>query len=81
MSVNTIKTAALLALLSAVLIVAGALAGSNGMYFSLALAAVMNFSSYFLSDKIAQMSYSAQPVSETRNHVGHALACPRKRDE
>ena len=68
MSVNTIKTAALLALLSAVLIVGGgALAGNNGMYFGLALAVVMNFSSYFLSDKIALMSYHAQPVSETQN--------------
>jgi len=80
MSVNTIKTAALLALLSAVLIVGGAQAGNNGMYIGLALAVVMNFSSYFLSEKIALMSYNAQPVSETRNHVGHALACPRKRD-
>jgi hypothetical protein len=48
MSVNTIKTAALLALLSAVLIVrGGVLAGNNGMYFGLALALAMNFSSYF----------------------------------
>jgi heat shock protein HtpX len=79
MSVNTIETAALLALLSAVLIVgSGALAGNNGMYFGFALAAVMNFSSYFFCNKIALMSYNAQPVSETRNHVGRALAFPRK---
>jgi len=48
MSVNTIKTAALLALLSAVLIVGGgAISGRNGMYIGLTLAVVMNFSSYF----------------------------------
>jgi heat shock protein HtpX len=68
MSFNTIKTAALLALLSAVLVVAGgAIAGHNGMYIGLTLAVVMNFSSYFFSDKIALMSYAAQPVNESQN--------------
>jgi heat shock protein HtpX len=68
MSLNTIKTAALLALLSAVLIVGGgAISGRSGMYIGLTLAVVMNFSSYFFSDKIALMSYSAQPVSESQN--------------
>jgi len=68
MSFNTVKTAALLALLSAVLIVGGgAISGRNGMYIGLTLAVVMNFSSYFFSDKIALMSYAAQPVSETQN--------------
>jgi heat shock protein HtpX len=68
MSLNTIKTAALLGLLSAVLVVAGgAIAGQNGMYIGLTLAVVMNFSSYFFSDKIALMSYAAQPVSESQN--------------
>jgi heat shock protein HtpX len=68
MSVNTIKTAVLLALLSAVLIIGGgAISGRNGMYLGLTLAVVMNFSSYFFSDKIALMSYHAQPVSESQN--------------
>jgi heat shock protein HtpX len=68
MSVNTIKTAVLLALLSAVLIVGGgAISGRSGMYIGLTLAVVMNFSSYFFSDKIALMSYAAQPVSESQN--------------
>jgi len=68
MSVNTIKTAVLLALLSAVLIIGGgAISGRNGMYIGLTLAVVMNFSSYFFSDKIALMSYHAQPVSESQN--------------
>ena len=77
MSVNTIKTAALLALLSAVLIVGGgAIAGNNGMYIGLALAVVMNFSSYFFSDKIALMSYNAQPVSETENSEVYRRVAP-----
>ena len=77
MSFNTIKTAALLALLSAVLIVGGgAIAGDNGMYIGLAIAVVMNFSSYFFSDKIALMSYGAQPVSETENPEVYRRVAP-----
>jgi len=68
MSTNTLKTALLLGLLSAVLLVAGeALGGRNGLYIGLAFAALMNFASYFFSDKIALAMYSAQPVSETEN--------------
>ena len=68
MSINTVKTAVLLAILSAVLVIGGgAISGRNGMYIGLTLAVVMNFSSYFFSDKIALMSYNAQPVSETQN--------------
>ena len=77
MSVNTIKTAALLALLSAVLIVGGgAISGRNGMYIGLTLAVVMNFSSYFFSDKIALMSYAAQPVSESQNPEVYRRVAP-----
>src|SRR5208282_2154506 len=65
---NTLKTALLLGLLSGVLLVGGeALGGRNGLYIGLAIAAVMNFGSYFFSDKIALASYSAQPVTETEN--------------
>jgi heat shock protein HtpX len=68
MTTNTLKTALLLGLLSAFLLVGGeALGGRNGLYMGLGLAAVMNFASYFFSDKIALASYRAQPVSETDN--------------
>jgi heat shock protein HtpX len=40
-----------------------ALAGQRGMLIALVLAAVMNFISYFFSDKIALAMYRAQPVS------------------
>ena len=67
-SVNTLKTVALLGLLSAILIVGGgALAGRNGMYFGLALAVVTNFVSYFYSERIALSMYNAQPVTPTEN--------------
>jgi heat shock protein HtpX len=75
--VNTVKTALLLGLLSAVLVVGGGMiGGQNGLYMGLGLAVVMNFSSYFFSDKIALMSYSAQPVSETENPEAYRRVAP-----
>jgi heat shock protein HtpX len=68
MTTNTLKTAVLLGLLSALLLVGGeALYGRQGLYIGLFFAFVMNFAGYFFSDKIALASYSAQPVSETEN--------------
>ena len=68
MTTNTLKTALLLGLLSALLLVGGqALGGRNGLYIGLAFAALMNFAGYFFSDKIALAMYSAEPVSETEN--------------
>src|SRR5712671_4006752 len=65
---NTLKTVALLGLLSAILIVGGrALAGRSGMYVGLAFAIIMNFGSYFFSEKIALSTYNAQPVTPTEN--------------
>jgi len=65
---NNIKTVLLLGLLSAMLLVAGeAIAGQRGLYMGLGLAVLMNFGSYFFSDKIALASYGAQPVTETEN--------------
>ena len=61
---NNIKTTALLAFLTVVLLLIGQLwAGENGMIIALALAAVMNFGSYFFSDKIALSMSGAQPIS------------------
>jgi heat shock protein HtpX len=66
MSTNSLKTAALLAFMTAILLVGGqAIAGRNGLYTALIFSVLMNFASYFFSDKIALMSYSAQPVTET----------------
>jgi heat shock protein HtpX len=68
MTTNAVKTALLLGLLSAVLLIGGqAIAGRNGLYIGLAIAAIMNFASYFWSDKLALAMYRAQPVSETEN--------------
>src|SRR5271155_5267216 len=61
---NTFKTAFLLTALTLLLMFFGRyFGGQNGMALALAFAAVMNFVSYFYSDKIALAMYRAQPVT------------------
>lgn len=61
---NTFKTAFLLTALTLLLMMIGrAFGGENGMMIALAIAVVMNFVSYFFSDKIALAMYRAQPVT------------------
>src|ERR1051326_3788358 len=74
---NTIKTVLLLGLLSAILLIAGeAIGGRQGLYMGLGLAALMNFSGYFFSDKIALSMYGAQPVTETENPEVYRRVAP-----
>src|SRR5580658_8199734 len=61
---NTFKTAFLLTLLTLLLMFIGrAFGGQQGMLLALAFAVVMNFVSYFFSDKIALAMYRAKPVT------------------
>jgi heat shock protein HtpX len=61
---NAFKTAFLLTALTLLLMFIGQyFGGQNGMMVALAFAAVMNFVSYFFSDKIALAMYRAQPVT------------------
>ena len=61
---NTFKTAFLLTAMTLLLMIAGrAFGGQRGMLMALIFAAVINFVSYFFSDKIALAMYRAQPVS------------------
>jgi len=61
---NTFKTAFLLTALTLLLMFIGRyFGGQNGMILALGLAVVMNFVSYFYSDKIALAMYRAQPVT------------------
>ncbi|MGB7601401.1 MAG: zinc metalloprotease HtpX [Candidatus Sulfotelmatobacter sp.] len=61
---NTFKTAFLLTALTLLLMFIGRyFGGQNGMLLALVFAAVMNFVSYFYSDKIALAMYRAQPVT------------------
>jgi heat shock protein HtpX len=70
---NTFKTAFLLTALTLLLLAIGrAFGGNNGMFVALAIALVMNFVSYFYSDRIALAMYRAQPV--TREQLPRAFA-------
>jgi heat shock protein HtpX len=61
---KVIRTGAILILLSVLLVIAGgALGGRGGMQIALVVAVVMNFVSYFFSDKIALKTSGAQPVT------------------
>jgi heat shock protein HtpX len=60
---NGLKTVLLLGLLSGLLLAIGDLAGGpNGMVIALVIAAVMNFGSYWFSDKLVLRMYRAQEV-------------------
>jgi len=61
---NTFKTAFLLTALTLLLMFVGRIfGGQNGMLIALIFAAVLNFVSYFFSDKIALAMYRAKPVT------------------
>jgi heat shock protein HtpX len=61
---NIFKTTILLTGMTLILMLVGRVfGGQNGMLIALAFAAVLNFVSYFFSDKIALATYRAQPVT------------------
>ncbi len=71
---NGLRTAALLGLLSAVLVVGGgALFGTKGLAIGLIIAVAFNGGSYFFSDRIALRSMRARPVSEAEQPVMYAI--------
>jgi heat shock protein HtpX len=60
---NGMKTALLLGLMSGLLLLIGdTLGGTNGLMLAFLFAALMNFVSYWFSDKIVLKMYRAQPV-------------------
>jgi heat shock protein HtpX len=63
-SFNTLKTTLLLGLLTGLLVIAGGLIGGNsGMLLGFVFAVVLNFGSYWFSDKIALKMAGAREVS------------------
>ena len=63
---NTIKTVFLLGALTGLLIlIGGYFGGRQGMIIAFVIAVVMNFGSYWFSDKIVLRMYSASEVSES----------------
>src|SRR5262249_36950865 len=62
---NMLKTTLFLALLTVLFIAVGGLVGGrSGMIIAFGLALVMNFVSYWFSDKIMLKMYGAQPIGE-----------------
>jgi len=61
---NQLKTTALLALLSAVLIGIGSFWGTGGMVIGLVFALVMNGGSYWFSDKLVLKMYKAKEIKK-----------------
>jgi heat shock protein HtpX len=63
--INEIKTAALLGLLSGLLVLGGyyLMGNEQGLYLGLVLAALTSFSSWYYSDKAALAAYKAQPLA------------------
>jgi heat shock protein HtpX len=63
---NTLKTVFLMTLLTLLFVFIGQLLGGNqGMILALVFAAVMNFVTYWFSDKIVLAMYRAQPIQES----------------
>jgi len=61
---NVFKTTLLLTAMTLLLLIAGrAFGGQRGMAIALVFAGIMNFISYFFSDKIALAMYRAQPIA------------------
>ncbi len=61
---NSLKTVALLGVLSSILLLGGRLVGGqNGLVIGLAIAVAMNFFSYFFSEKMALKMSGAEPVT------------------
>ena len=62
---NTVKTIGLMVFMTLLLVFVGAaIGGRSGMIFAFAMAIIMNFGTYWFSDKIVLRMYGAQPVSE-----------------
>jgi heat shock protein HtpX len=71
---NMFKTGLLLSVLTAMLVlIGGAVGGRSGMLVAFVIALVMNFMSYWFSDKIVLAMYGAQPISEAESPRLYAI--------
>src|SRR5574341_479324 len=71
---NTLKTTALLAALTVLFIlIGGMVGGEQGMVLAFVFAGLMNFASYWWSDRIVLWMYGAQEVSEAEAPEFHSL--------
>jgi heat shock protein HtpX len=71
---NIFKTALLLGVLTAMLVlIGGAIGGQQGMIVAFFLALAMNFFSYWFSDKMVLAMYRAQPLDEASAPMVHRI--------
>jgi len=71
---NQLKTTMLLSLLTVLLVtMGGAVGGQGGMMVAFVMAAVMNFGSYWFSDKIVLRMYNAQEISQADNPAFYGM--------
>lgn len=71
---NYLKTAFLLALMTGlIMVVGGLLGGERGMLIALVFAGVMNFVSYWFSDKMVLAMYRGREVSPAEAPRFHAI--------
>ncbi len=71
---NTLKTTLLLGLLTGLLMfIGGLIGGQNGIYIAFIFAAVMNFGSYWFSDKIVLRMYHAREATQSEAPELHAM--------
>jgi heat shock protein HtpX len=71
---NGLKTAALLGLLTAIILAVGYwVGGSGGLVFAVIISLAVNAGSYFFSDKLALRAMRAQPVSEAEFPALHQI--------
>ena len=71
---SNLKIFSLLSILTAVFLGAGYILGGNsGMILALVFAGVMNFGTYWFSDRIVLKMYGAEEVSEEENSDIHRM--------
>lgn len=71
---NRFKTTMLLSLLTVLLVfMGGAIGGQGGMLIAFVMAAVMNFGSYWFSDKIVLRMYGAQEITRDQNPAFYGM--------
>lgn len=71
---NALKTTLLLGLLTGMVVYAGyVFGGQSGMILALGVAAIMNFSAYWFSDKFALAAYHAREVSASQHPALHRM--------
>ncbi|MBN2420870.1 zinc metalloprotease HtpX [Candidatus Woesearchaeota archaeon] len=77
---NWTKTVIFLGLLTALMLWVGSLWGQQGLLFALIFVFIMNFASYFFSDKIVLAMYGAKPLPKTHwlSQLVHEVALKAK---